>query len=196
MQSGKNTTADMFIKSLERRGKTVEVWMYAGELKEFIEVKFKPLMNLLNTYAEKYPEAAGDLRLTRDSFYENKTDISRLLLGIVGTDIFRKEVDINHWVNKVVARIQKSKADVFLLTDFRFPNEYSVVADTFGKDIVQSIRVYKENSVQDGYHEQYEHSSECSLDDWVFDYEIQNDGTLDELSKKVEILIDKYFGNQ
>ena len=68
------------------------------------------------------------------------------------------------------------------ITDMRFPNEYDAIKNKNG--IV--IRINRPRvSVND-------HSSEKALDNFKFDYVINNDGTLDDFKTKVEECL-KYF---
>lgn len=84
----------------------------------------------------------------------------------------------------------------WIITDMRFPNELDTVKQKGGI----SIRVKRRRSdVQDekgndlffdekGYLIQ-EHPSETSLDNSTFDYEIENNGTIEELIEKVRIIL-------
>lgn len=82
----------------------------------------------------------------------------------------------------------------WIITDTRFPNEAIAIKDRNG--IV--IRVNRESQIDrfkkidtDRFHNySQEHPSETGLDDYKFDYVIDNNGTIDELIEKVkEILI-------
>jgi hypothetical protein len=72
----------------------------------------------------------------------------------------------------------------WLITDMRFPNEMQAVEDRDGI----TIRVNRDNGTRTI--NVNPHASETALDDATFDYIIDNDGTIEDLIKKVkEILI-------
>lgn len=77
----------------------------------------------------------------------------------------------------------------WIITDLRFENELKAIKDREG--IV--IRVNRISSLPDDtFHKKppYEHISETALDNAIFDYTINNNGTIEELVEKVkEILI-------
>lgn len=139
----------------------------------------------------------------------------RLLLQLLGTECGRQIIHPNIWVNATMADYKphvapyNSLGDVFddskhcsseiklpnwLITDVRFPNEYDVV-----KKHGFLIRVIRPCSLCGGksYHKldcgnNYlkEHESETALDKFSFKYTIMNDGTIEDLVRKVrEILI-------
>lgn len=100
----------------------------------------------------------------------------RELLQKFGTAI-RKEVHPDFWVRVTMQDIQG--IDNVIIPDVRFPNEKKAIEDKGG--IV--IRVERPNI------EQMDHESETALDNYSFKYIIHNDGTLEDLSEKVEELI-------
>lgn len=72
------------------------------------------------------------------------------------------------------------------IADTRFRNEADVIVSD-GKGIV--IRV-----TRPGVGPASDHISEHDLDDWDFDYVIENDGSLDDLETKVIEMVDKTIG--
>ena len=135
----------------------------------------------------------------------------RMLLQQIGTELFRNLVHPNTWVNATMVSYRpfieghpnliKSNGKVliegqvyfmgkavypnWIITDCRFPNEADAVKSRGGIN----IRVNRPKEVNtDELH--IEHSSETALDDYKFDYVIDNTGTVEELINKVrEILI-------
>jgi hypothetical protein len=75
----------------------------------------------------------------------------------------------------------------WIITDMRFPNEMEAVEKRHGI----TIRVVRPSfMVDDKVIAKDLHPSETALDDAKFDYEIINDGTMEDLVKKVkEILV-------
>ena len=81
----------------------------------------------------------------------------------------------------------------WIITDTRFPNEAQAIKDRGGitiriirPDFVENILTGEKFLVK--VHRQ-EHESETALDNYKFDYEIQNDGTIAELIDKVEVIL-------
>ena len=114
----------------------------------------------------------------------------RLLLQLIGTDLFRKQLHPNTWVNASFANYLNN---AWIFTDVRFPNEADSIKEIGG--IV--IRVNRPCSVCGGlgYHKldcrPSEHQSETALDNYEFDYVIQNDSNVEELIKQVKKILIK-----
>ena len=77
--------------------------------------------------------------------------------------------DDDIWINMVIREMQKIDEDI-VLADFRFPNEYAAVAKAF--DGVVSVKVIGKNLYEKDEYDN--HISETSLNDWEFDYHINN----------------------
>lgn len=145
----------------------------------------------------------------------------RSMLQYVGTDLFRTQLHENVWVNALFADYKEAydagdgtllsyiEADHvirfpdWVITDCRFPNEAKAIKDHGGV----MIRVNRSPFVQahelaggdDTIHalgyavkaQADQHPSETGLDKYRFDYVIDNNGTVEELSEKVkQILIE------
>lgn len=141
----------------------------------------------------------------------------RMLLQQIGTDLFRDKLHENVWVNSLMSGYKKNELSHYklresgreyfdedpvykypnwIITDMRFPNELKAVKDRDGI----SIRVKRgtenpNNDVQNGIPlstilSNYTHPSETALDNVTFNWEINNDGTIEELIEKVrEVLV-------
>ena len=125
----------------------------------------------------------------------------RLLLQLLGTDCGRNIIHPNIWVNALMSEYKitesyrgvilnkgvftdidwkSNNAPNWIITDMRFPNELKAVKDRDGI----TIRVNRYHITGQG--KLNPHSSETALDDAEFDYEIINDGTIEDLIKKVK----------
>lgn len=139
----------------------------------------------------------------------------RSLLQQIGTDLFRNQLHENVWINSLISGYKKNvlshyklresgreyfdedpiyKHPNWIITDMRFPNELKAIKDRGGISIRVKRSIPKEQDVNQsllGAVSNYkEHPSETALDEAVFDYEINNDGTIEELIERVrEILI-------
>jgi len=129
----------------------------------------------------------------------------RELLQKLGTDAVRDKVHPNAWVNALMSEytprvsgrtvlvdfsndgpVQEVTTPIYgeypnwIISDCRFGNEAQAIKDRGGvvwrvdRDIIHQGEVPRSL-----------HSSETSLDNWKFDYQIQNDGSLEELLSKV-----------
>jgi hypothetical protein len=123
----------------------------------------------------------------------------REFLQKLGTEAMRKGLHTNVWVNALFADYRKGEiiesdkhyilkpVDNWIITDMRFPNEMEAVKERKGI----TIKVVRPSFMIDGKVIAKDlHPSETALDDAKFDYEIINNGTMEELVKKVrEILV-------
>jgi hypothetical protein len=116
----------------------------------------------------------------------------RDFLQKLGTEGLRDGLHTNTWVNALMADYKCVPADRapngwdcdnWIITDTRFPNEAQAIKDADG--II--IRV-----TRPGIGPVNDHPSETGLNQWKFDYEIQNDGTLENLINSVKIFKQKF----
>ena len=117
----------------------------------------------------------------------------REFLQRLGTEAMRDGLHTNVWVNALFADYILSfhytgdtgeRLPNWIITDMRFPNEMEAVVKRNGITIRVTRPVKKSKNTA------RLHPSETSLDKAKFDYEIINDGTMEELVKKVrEILV-------
>lgn len=165
--SSKDTTAIMIKEELELRGERVLICHYADLLKYICKTFF--------------------------DWDGKKDDKGRTLLQYVGTDVIRnKNHAPNYWVGFIVDLLWMfyDEWDYIIIPDTRFENEIHKMSDGFGKSIVSTIRINRPNFDSGLSQEQLNHPSECALDDYKFDYYIENNGTLDDLKLKVKDLLD------
>lgn len=114
----------------------------------------------------------------------------RKLLQHLGTDIIRKQIDEDFFIRRMIddIRIYSYFYDVIVISDARFVKEIESIKSNF-KDVI-SINVIRPNFVSELTDEEKKHATETGLDGFnQFDYEIVNDGTLEELHDKVRGVI-------
>ncbi len=140
-------------------------------------------------------------------------DTYRDLLQVVGTDCMRDMVHPNIWVNALMADYQPiggyqttdsklgmAGTDItipmpeldkdrrifpnWVVVDCRFPNEAQAIKDVGGV----IIRIQR---VQNTKLREEMHSSETSLDNWPFDYVIDNNGSKDEFDQKIRAILEE-----
>jgi len=137
-----------------------------------------------------FPEESDNL-LCENRYLVKPTP--RLILQNMGTEGMREQVHPNFWVNALFSGYKRmshsgSTRDMkfpnWIITDVRFPNELKAIEERGGIPIRISRTGIHTPKPEDL------HPSETSLDNASFKYYINNDGTLEDLIKKVhEILI-------
>ena len=115
----------------------------------------------------------------------------RELLQQLGTDIIRKKIDDEFFIKKIIddIKVYSFFFDVITISDARFKKEIDNIRNVFDNVIaVHIVRPNFDNGLTD---EQRKHPSEIDLDDYdKYDYDLINDGTLDDLKIKVERLVE------
>ncbi len=102
----------------------------------------------------------------------------RKIMQIIGTDFGRQMIHSNIWINSTFNNYKNS--DNWIITDVRFPNEAKAIKDKKGF----LIRINRDSF------KNFKHLSEIALDNYQFDYIIDNNSTIEDLTVKVkEILL-------
>ena len=101
----------------------------------------------------------------------------RKLLQLLGTECGRQIIHPNIWVNSLFADYKKDSN--WIITDVRFPNEAQAIKDKGGIMIRINRPLYRLDD---------QHPSETALDNYNFDYVIENEGNIDELVQKIKQL--------
>lgn len=123
-----------------------------------------------------------------------KDEYGRTLLQKVGTDIGRKQVDEDIWVQLLdkVLSVMKFDFDVAIIGDCRFPNEISYweAKELDDKDLhFYSIQITRPDFESPLTEEQQQHPSETALDNYLgFTYEVLNKD-LEQLQESAAALV-------
>jgi len=177
-RSGKNTAA-YYIQ--ERLGEDASIDSFAGNLKRVCMEAFGFTAN----------QVYGNEKLVVDSFWGN-TPV--YFLQKVGTELFRNMIDKDFWCKslmKTVDRVLEYEDNIIIIDDVRFPNEADAIKERGGI----LIRINREERPDTG--RDPNHPSEIALDDYEgFDYIIDNDGTIEELYNKLEVILEQYNNHQ
>lgn len=145
----------------------------------------KKIINLqYSSYIKEYAKKISNW----DGSEETKP---RELLQQLGTDIIRKKIDDEFFIKKIIddIKVYSFFFDVITISDARFKKEIDNIRNVFDNVIaVHIVRPNFDNGLTD---EQRKHPSEVDLDDYdKYDYDLINDGTLDDLKIKVERLVE------
>jgi len=170
-KNGKTTTGFIIKEEYEKRGKKVASTLYAKYLKD---------------YAKTFFGWDGD----------EKTK-PRELLQQLGTNIIRQKLNKEEFfVNRTIEDIEILSYffDVIVVDDVRFKIEIEKPKTVF--DNIKSIEVERENFDNGLTEEQKKHPTETALDNYnEFDYQIYNNGSIDDLRAEIVSIIDKEEAN-
>ena len=122
---------------------------------------------------------------------EKKTK-PRSLLQMLGTDIIRKRIDNDLFIKRMIddVAVYGYFFDVITVSDGRFVDEVVKLKEAYPNTVV--IHVYRPNFESGLKKEELAHATEHGLDHFHdYDYEILNDGTLEDLRKKVFDILER-----
>jgi len=109
----------------------------------------------------------------------------RKLLQYIGTELFREKIDDAIWVKSLWFRVLQNKDIDYIVSDIRFPNELSYFKDNAKDGEFFCIKVIRPG--YDGKVGLVGHASEAY--DLQGDVEIVNDGNIEDLHKKLDLII-------
>ncbi len=163
-----------------------------GEIiKEHYESKNRSVINLqYSSYIKNYAKTITGW----DGSEETKP---RSLLQQLGTEIIRKKIDYNFFVDRIIGDIKVYSFffDAITITDARAKVEVSLPKKELTKVI--AIHVVRPNFDNGLTEEQKHHFTETDLDDFdAYDYEVVNDGTVEELRAKVYKILEEVDKNE
>ena len=174
-RSGKDYFAEQLKTELEKNGKSVFVISYADPIKDIISTTLELPMYDLDTFKNNPEEYGLELKVYPNNqpqvIYGYRT--IREILQLFGTEAMKKWFGEDVWVQLLKKHSENSGADYVLVPDFRFLSEY--LDDSITVKIINN----KENDNTDT------HRSENELNDFIFDYEIDNTGYVD-LTDQIE----------
>lgn len=164
MGAGKTTVANYLVENYG-----YERLKFARILKDMLFVFLESFVDDPWEYIEgdKKEDVIPDLGVT-----------CRYLMQTLGTEWGRMQVGLDTWVIATLNKLNPNQR--YIIDDMRFPNEYKALKDK-GFVLIKLV----------GYGElTQKHASEGSLDDFTFDYVIQNNGTLENLLDKIDLILE------
>jgi len=186
-RSGKDTFTNLLAEELTNRNLSFHIDYFARSIKEWSYEDFKPIIEYINSIVKHSDDKIKNkLYLCEDNFFENKTDLSRLILQIYGTNIFRNRVNENWWINITKEIANNSEKDFFIIKDVRFPNEIGMFYDLRANIIPIRIerRVKTPKKIAN-------HISETALDDFEqWNYIVDNNQKMSCLKDSTLIILD------
>jgi uridine kinase len=194
MRSGKNELANIIMDELKTTH-SVSYDFFANDLKHRAKQDFSKLVEAMNSIISDLPDGETKDIVTRhfftepDHWFEDKNTLTRILLQLYGTEIFRDRVSYSYWTDLMVSKLERCPDDIVFITDGRFPNEITALENKDWK--LLKIRVERPIE-RDALVES--HASETMLDDYSdWDLVIHNDSTIEEFRSKKDLVIDQIF---
>lgn len=155
-RSGKDYVSEQIKNTLERNGKSVLKFAFADELKKYICILFDIDLKTLD-----------ELKNSEEPFTKSGTTI-RQCLQRLGTDIFFLH-DKYYWTKIAANIINSTHYDCYIISDFRYPHESEI------SSYVDNSKVYTANILGgNALIKSNNHTSEISLDNFNFDFLIDN----------------------
>jgi len=108
----------------------------------------------------------------------------RQLLQDLGTELIRKQIDEYFFIKRILQDIDVYSRyfDVITISDGRLPEEFAEIKKTYPETI--SLHITRPDYVSRLTKDQKAHVTEALVDEIEYDYDIVNDGTLEELNEK------------
>jgi hypothetical protein len=199
--AGKGSVADLLV---ERHGFIKE--SFANSVKDAVSVVFGWDRALLEGDT---PESRA-WREQNDKFWSEKLGKAlspRLALQLMGTEAGRDVFHPDLWVHTVLNRCAKNSNNNYVIADVRFPNEIKSIREAGGIIIRVkrgdepewynvALKVNKKSNYY-GMAEQYPnvHFSEWAWIGSDIDAEIVNNSTLEDLTEKVDLIVNLIYNN-
>lgn len=185
MRSGKNELTSIIMDTL-RTTHSVSYDFFANDLKHRAKVDFDKLAKAVNSIIEMLPDDDSKAIIRKHLYtegfhwFEEKNTLTRLLLQIYGTEIFRDRVSNTYWTDLLVSKLHDCQDDIVFITDGRFPNEITCLENKEWKILKVRVNrpIERDAMVED-------HPSETMLDDYTdWDIVIENDSTIEAFREK------------
>jgi len=154
----------------------------ASFLKEIYKEKMIKLQ--YGSYIKEYAKNISDW----DGSEETKP---RELLQYLGTEIIKNKIDKKFFLNRIIQDIKVYSYffETIVISDARFIEEIEDIKKIF--DNIITIRIIRPNFDNGLTEKEKNHPTEVGLDNYnSYDYNITNDGTLEDLKLKIERLVE------
>jgi hypothetical protein len=200
--AGKGTVADLLV---ERHGFFKE--SYANSLKDACSIIFGWDRQMLEGNT---PESRA-WREQKDEWWSEKLGKEfspRLALQLMGTEAGRDVFHPDLWVHTVMRRCEIAPWNNYVIADVRFPNEINAIVRSGGKVVrvrrgedpewyalARESNIYnKQEIMRNAYPEV--HYSEWAWIGSHYDIVMDNNCSLDELTVRVDKLVDSLYNNR
>lgn len=155
-------------------------------INNYIKLKELKSINLqFSTYIKMYAKAISGWNGEEDTK-------PRSLLQEIGTSIIRDKIDNEFFIKRIIGdiKVYSYYCDVITISDARLPEEIDSIYEAF--DNVVRINIERPNYDNNLNSKEKKHRTEVGLDNYNnYDYTIINDGTLEDLNKKIEKIVNE-----
>jgi len=193
--SGKDTVADYLVNFHEFRRES-----FADSLKDSVAAVF----GWDRTMLEGRTKESREWREQVDKWWADRlampTLTPRWVLQYWGTEVCRKTFHDDIWIASLENKLRQSK-DNIVISDCRFPNEIKTIKQAGGKMILVSrgdLPYWYETAIeankgmltaQNEMNNLNIHASEWAWIGQNFDHTVENDSTIDNLYKELQLII-------
>ncbi len=182
---------------MDIKRKDVKIFIVAGKansgkdttcelINNYVKLKGRNAVNLqFSSYIKMYAK-------TISGWNGDEESKPRSLLQELGTDIIRNKIDKEFFIKRIIGDINVYSyyADVITISDARMPEELDSIKNSF--TTVYKLKIERPNYENSLNNSQRNHITEIALDNYKnYDYVIVNDGTIEDLNKKVINIIDE-----
>lgn len=122
----------------------------------------------------------------------NEDTKPRSLLQELGTNIIRNKIDNEFFIKRIIGdiKVYSYYCDVITISDARLPLEMDSIASEFNN--VYKISIERPNFNNNLNNTEKKHITEVALDNYDdYDYKLVNDGTIEDLNKKIIKMVDE-----
>ena len=155
-------------------------------INNYVKLKALKSVNLqFSSYIKMYAKVISDWNGLEDTK-------PRKLLQELGTDIIRKKIDNNFFINRIIddIKVYSYYCDVITISDARLPEEIQSIYNCF--DNVLRINIKRPNFDNNLNSSERMHLTETALDDYDdYDYVISNDASIEDLNNKIKKIVDE-----
>lgn len=121
-KSGKNTFStilkNLFIKDLKIKSSAIQTEAFADPVKQMASILFPGKENAKNFWG---PSEAREFIIPNTSISYRKPLLD---IGSIG-----RSYDKDIWAKLLISKLKASKKSIFIVSDLRFPNEYSLLKE-------------------------------------------------------------------
>jgi hypothetical protein len=167
----------------------------------FIVSQNQPDSVIIHSFANPIREIGKVFGFSLEEMNVRKEDINlfwniswRKFAQMIGTNLFRNNYRQDVWIKLAEKRYLDSKCEIILFDDVRFKNEAEFIKNNNGiviRVVRSSHQVAKSKfAIISWIKSLFLHASERPIDKSLVDYEIVNDGTVEELKVKVLAILE------
>jgi hypothetical protein len=185
--SGKDTIANILVNNYGFKQLS-----FASMIKDIVAIMFSWSRDKLEGLTKEDREWREQVDVNWSKIYNMPLLTPRYILQYFATELFRNHFHQDIWVKIVENQLLQYKNIV--ISDCRFQNEIDMIVKNGGK-IIQIYRnlpdwFYKYKNGEDIEDVKKMHRSETEWIRCFYNYELCNNGTIEELNEKIKLLIE------